>query len=960
MKRIFGIFVVLTASVFFFIQAQGSKEYRGFVYTKAIDLPDSYSKLVELEHSATGARVLHIQNDDQENFFAICFRTYPTASNGVAHVLEHSVTQGSKNYPVKNLFVHMKSRSFATFMNAITGPDFTVYPASSELKDDFYNLFSVFSDAVFHPLLKKECFLQEGIRLEFEEYDDPQTPLQYKGVVYNEMKGKLASSHVRMLRAMNEELFPDNGGRIFSGGDPEEIRELSYDELLQFHKEHYYPGNCLFFFYGNLPLEGHLDFLAEHVLADLSEKKEALPPRPRQPVLSAPKSREMRFPAANDSDALISIGWLTSDQEESLALHLLDHIMMGSDAAPLKHELLQLRLAKEIDSFIDPTKAQVPYTLYFEGCNCEDAKKIEEHVLAALASLADRGIDEALFERTLAQIELVERERNVGSSPRGYSLLFTAAVDALHGRAPEKSLTLSDQIRDLRKRVKQDPSYFSHLIRKYFLDNPHRVLLSLTPSIEKADEEMSEERQKLNSINESFDKIIANSKALREWQNSATDEQVACLPTVTLDSVSKEAKRIPLSKTVYDNIEVYHHQAFTNKITFASLEFALPEMPQEDIWLVSLYSYLLGQLGITDVSYRDRLSYIQEHTGGIGSEVVIRYGTQGSYPALKIAGKALSEKAEILLNCFYEMLTAADFSDRERIKQLLAKHASEIDLALNNSALELACMKALSRHSAENDLINNLEGLNYCLKVKEAMGNIEGVIDALQSLQKKMVPQRRAHLVIGGQEIPALGKLQALPIVAERALKLQPVCEDAQSFGYPIDASIAFNAQGFTTDKSNPYLLLAAEIMTSEVLCPQIREQHGAYGTEASYQPNTGNFCFWSYRDPNVKTTFQVFETSARFVAEGRFTTEALQRAKIAVFQKIDRPINPAGRASVAYQHSCEGRTDAMRDAFRNKLLNASVLDIQAAAKEHILPKVAGATKATFGSKALLENRNSG
>ncbi len=959
MKRIFGIFVVLTASVFFFIQAQGSKEYRGFVYTKAIDLPDSQSKLVSLVHMATGARVLHIQNDDQENFFAICFRTYPATSNGVAHVLEHSVTQGSKKYPVKNLFTHMKSRSFATFMNAITGPDFTVYPASSELKDDFYNLFSVYADVVFHPLLKKECFLQEGIRLEFEEYDDPQTPLQYKGIVYNEMKGKLASTHVRMLRALNEELFPDSGGRIFSGGDPEEIQELSYDELLQFHKEHYYPGNCLFFFYGNLPLEGHLDFLAEHVLADVSEKKAALPPRARQPALSAPKSKEMRFPAAFDSDALISVAWLTCDQEESLALQLLDHIMMGSDAAPLKHELLQLGFSKEIDSFIDSTKAQVPYTLYFEGCNGEDAKKIEEHVLTTLASLADLGIDEALFERTLAQIELVERERNLGASPRGYSLLFTSAVESLHGRAPEKSLTFSDQISELRKRVKQDPNYFSHLIRKYFVDNPHRVLLSLTPSVEKAHEEQEQEKQKLSSIKESLDKdkIIANSLALRKWQNSATDEQVARLPTVTLDSVSKEAKRIPLAKTVYDNIEVYHHQVFTNKITYASLEFALPEIPHEDIWLVGLYSYLLGQLGITDVSYRDRLTYIQEHTGGIGSEVAIRYGTQGSYPVFKISGKALSEKAEILLNCFYEMLTAADFSDRERIKQLLTKHASEIDFALNNSALEFACMKALSCHSAENDFINNLEGLNYCLKIKEAMGNVEGVIDALQSLQKKMVPYRRAHLVIGAEELPSLGKLRALPMITKTALQLQPVYAEAQSFGYPIDATVAFNAQGFTTDKSNPYLLLAAEIMTSEVLCPQIREQHGAYGTEASYQPSSGNFCFWSYRDPNVKTTFQLFAASASFVAEGRFTTEALQRAKIAIFQKIDRPINPAGRASVAYQHFCEGRTDAMRDAFRNKLLNASVLDIQAAAREHILPKIAEASKATFGSKVLLDNK---
>lgn len=216
MRKIFGLSLFIGAVGLFFVQAVSTKElqgYRGFVVTSSRYIPDARCTLVELEHTASGAQVMHIQNDDPENFFALCFRTHPTKSHGVAHIVEHTVLQGSQKFPINNVFFHMNKRSFATFMNALTGPDYTCYPASSQCPDDFYNLLSIYSDAAFHPLLKKSAFAQEGHRLEFETFDDPTTPLMYKGVVYNEMKGSLTSPQVRMMRASNAALFPDSAAQ---------------------------------------------------------------------------------------------------------------------------------------------------------------------------------------------------------------------------------------------------------------------------------------------------------------------------------------------------------------------------------------------------------------------------------------------------------------------------------------------------------------------------------------------------------------------------------------------------------------------------------------------------------------------------------------------------------------------------------------------------------------------------
>ncbi|MFQ5730013.1 MAG: insulinase family protein, partial [Waddliaceae bacterium] len=311
------------------------KKYKQFKITRIVDLSGIKCTLRELVHIPTGAQVMHIKNDDSENVFCLSFQTVLDSSNGVAHILEHSVLCGSEKFPVKDPFFAMTRRSLNTFMNAFTGADFTCYPAASQVSKDFYNLLEVYLDAVFKPNLRELSFMQEGHHLEFANPADPSTPLEFKGVVFNEMKGAMSTPDSRLSEALDETLFPDITYGYNSGGDPKIIPQLTYQQLLDFHAQYYHPSRCLFFFYGNLPLEGHLDFIEEHVLKGV-KKKESLPTISDQSRFTAPRRKTVGYPFPAEDDphekTLITFSWLTChilEQEELLALNILSLVLLS-------------------------------------------------------------------------------------------------------------------------------------------------------------------------------------------------------------------------------------------------------------------------------------------------------------------------------------------------------------------------------------------------------------------------------------------------------------------------------------------------------------------------------------------------------------------------------------------------------------------------------------------------------
>ncbi|MCE5293913.1 MAG: insulinase family protein [Chlamydiales bacterium] len=974
MKKVFCSSVFALLCVFFLAQANTTSDYRGFVIHKSVDIPESHCTLVELEHTKTGLQVVHIQNDDPENFFAICFRTHPTKSHGVPHILEHSTIQGSKKFPVSNVFTHMNKRSFATFMNALTGHDLTMYPAATQNEDDFYNLLDVYSDAVFHPLLKPETFAQEGWRLEFETFDDPTTDLVYKGVVYNEMKGHLTSHHVRLVREITARLLPDVRGDVFAGGDPKNIPELTYDEFVQFHKDNYHLGNSLYYFYGNLPLEKHLDFLVDTVIGNQSEKSNSLPPvRELQPRFTTSRHYEIPYPVTDSTQdkTVVGVSYLTTrhtDYQEVLAMQLLDYMLMGLDISPVKAKLLELGICKSVDTYIDTSKEEIPFIFIFDGCSDDQAKAAVGALTQALQDVVASGISSDLLERAIVRFELDESELKKGSGPVGLSYLRSTAVEKLNGGLAQNGLTLRSQLAALQKHVESHPNYFAELIQKHFLNNTHRVSVILTPSLDFTKEEQDQEKITLKNIKAALtpsqkDEIIAQSRRLRQEV-----ETLDILPTITLESVARDVAPIEIVQENVASLEVFHHPAFTNHITYVTLEYALPQLTEEEAWHLGLYTYLLPKLGTNSRGYNDTLALVAKHTGGIGVNTVMHQRTDGMYPTLKISGYALDRKADILFDLMYDTITSADFSDTARIKQLLVKRAGDVDSTLTQMAMSFATEKSLSFQSPEGQIISRLDGVEHCLELLRLSSNLDQelpcLIEKLQNLQKKILPQAKMSLIVVCDDEAykahrdlKFGKLHTLPVTDSTPWNISGATQvpNVSTFSYHIASPVAFNARAFRTITFSPYLLLASELITNTHLFPRIRERGGAYFAGAGYDPTTGDFAFKTYRDPNITKTNEAFSEAIAQLVNGDFTEDDVQSAKIGLLQMIDKPVHPSQMAYIGYKHLCLDRSLEERNAFRHALLAANRADIMREASLHLQLPFANSVFVTFASKDMCE-----
>ncbi len=962
-------------------------KYRDFVVKRVTPLSELQSVLLELEHEPTGAQVMHLANDDDENLFSLSFRTYPETSNGVAHILEHTVLCGSEKYPVKDPFFSMIRRSLNTFMNALTGSDFTCYPAASQVKKDFYNLLSVYMDAVFKPNLHPYSFMQEVHRLEFAEGDNSKSPLEYKGIVFNEMKGAMSSPDTRHWEEINQGLFPDLTYGINSGGDPKVIPELTHKGLLEFHKTYYHPSRCTFFFYGNLPLEGHLDAISEGALKGVN-RLEQLSPIPKQKRHTKPVRKEVSYPIAPNEElsgkTMVSFSWLTSpisEQEELLALSLLDSILMDTDASPLKKALLKSGLCKQAMSHIDTEISEAPFIFLMKGCEKSSAGALEKVLRDTFSEIRQRGISEELVESALHQLELQRSEICGDSYPFGLILFFRSTLLKQHGVAPEKGLLIHSLFDSLREKLK-DSNYLPSLIEKHFLDNPHMVCVEMQPDQEQGKREADEERALLDEIRSNLSEekvrnVIATAKELEAFQKEQEEQDINVLPKVSLDDVPPEVKNYQLTKKKMGNVELHYHEAFTNKIAYLDLVFDLQPIEEKDLSLSKLFTYLLPQVGSGGRSYTENLEYIQAHTGGIdtsGSLTPQVSDPEQYKPTFQIRGKALTRKLDKLAPLLIDTLVSADFSDEERIRELLEKHWSGLQSNLAGNAMRYASNLAGSPLSTAGWLSYHWSGLGYYEGIRQIVERFEKepkwLLSELNRIQKELLSVSNPHVVLTSDRATydellknsgyGLGNLEV-----KKGSLWQPKISGpkVESQGCLIASPVAFTAMAMNTvpyvHEESAALCLGSFIADNKTLHTKIREQGGAYGGGSSAHPLSGTFTFHAYRDPNLMTTADAFHESIKEIVAGNFDEADLEEAKLEMIQKMDSPMSPGSRGIAAFSWQREGRTPKVRQQLRYRLLAATKEDVIAAMRQHILPQIEQSPLITFTGKELLEKENS-
>lgn len=958
------------------------EQYEGFVVKRFLVLEELGCTLRELQHERSAVTVIHIENDDPENLFCLAFKTLPYNSNGVAHILEHTVLCGSRKFPIKDPFFAMTRRSLNTFMNALTGADVTCYPAASQVKKDFYNLLEVYLDAVFHPQLKKLSFLQEGHRLEFTESGNPQTPLLWKGIVYNEMKGALSSPDTRLWHEMMSRLAPDLTYSHVSGGDPKVIPSLTYEELISFHQMYYHPSRCLYFFYGSFPLKTHLDFILEKELKDVT-KVTPLPPLSRQSRFSEPVYGEVFYPVGEADDfnkkSLIAFGWLTataSDQETLLALTLLDAVLMETDASLLKLPLMQSGLCTTADAYIDTEMSEVPYMIICKGCEAENGAELETILKKNLETIIDEGIPKRLIEAAIHQLEFSRTEITGDHAPYGLTLFMRSVLSKQHGGSIENGLLIHSLFNKLLERS-QDPKYLPDILKKYLLDNRHFVRLIMKPDPKLAAMELEEEKGRLEEIRkklkqEEIKAILKQAEELARYQKETEGQNIECLPKITLSDVPVLSRDFSLHK----KNGVLYHDCFTNQIVYADLVFDLASIDEPDLPYAQLLCSTLSEVGLANRSYTENLEYLQANIGGLGGMLALHVQANDPHtmrPAFTIRGKALYRKAQELFTVMKEMALLPRLDEERRIEELILQINTSLQNRLSKNALRYATQLALSGFSPASKINNLWHGLPYLKMVEQFVQNpkknLKPLLEKLYTVKDKMLSLHNPELVLtcdhnmqsrlekenyfGLLDLP---KKEAAPWVGNYPL------ESTASQARPIASPVAFTCSAFKTisylHPHAPALNLAAHLLDNKILHPQIREQGGAYGCGATYFPMTGHFTFHSYRDPHIARTLKVFITATEAIAEGQFEERDLEEAKLGVIQQFDSPVSPGSRAAAAYIWRREGKTHQMRQKYRNALLNLTPKEVQRIVSKELLPKVSQGVIVSFAGKELLEKEN--
>ncbi len=968
-----------------FLKSAGEK-YLDFLVTKVKPIEELNCILRELVHVPTGALVMHLANDDPENLFSLSFRTLPSSSNGVPHILEHTVLCGSRRFPVKDPFFAMHRRSLNTFMNAFTGSDFTCYPAASQVEKDFYNLLDVYIDAVFHPSLKRESFLQEGHRFEFAAPDNPKSPLEIKGIVFNEMKGSLASADARLWHQMLAMLTPDLPYAYNSGGDPHDIPNLTYAELISFHETYYQPSRCLFFFYGNFPLKKHLDFISEKILKQ-AQKVAPIPPIARQKRFTKPVYHEMRYPTSEGEGqkdrSIVGLGWLTCPlvhQEDVLALCVLDSVLMENDGSPLKKRLLASKLCVSVDAFLDTEMSEVPYAMVFKGCAPTSAEAIETLLRRALNEIIQEGVPTHLIEAAILQLELARLEIAGEHTPFGLTLFMRSALAKQHGSEPETALVVYSLFEGLLGKIR-DPQYLPGLIQKYLLDNTHLVRLVMQPDPQLTEAEARAEKEKLLKIQQSLkaaeiEHILKQTEELKIYQKHTETQSLDCLPKVTLQDVSPLIRDFALKRSKHGNLEVFHHDCFTNHVLYADLVFDIPHIEDRDLPLAHLLTSLITEVGCANRNYAENLEYTHAHTGGIGAACALHPQVDDpklARPCFILRGKALARKADKLFEVLHDTLLHPRFDERARISDLLKQIREGLQQKLNRQAMRYAVQLAMSGLSHSGYIGEAWHGLRYYREIEALTSDLKrhlpDVIERLVNMRETLITFHQPHLVLScskemyddlaKHDFYGIGNFPTKPFTPWKFdYPLTPLPSQARTLA----SQVAFNVYAFRTiSYIHPHsaaLTVIAILFDHLVLHKRIREQGGAYGSGCSFVSSSGLFYFHSYRDPHIASTLHTFKEAIDLLAESHFTDQNLEEAKLVIIQQFDSPISPGSRAISAYGWWRDGKTRELRQQFRDRLLALTRQEIIHILKMEILPKRDQGVAVCIAGRELIEKDN--
>ncbi|RZC45631.1 hypothetical protein C5167_038585 [Papaver somniferum] len=919
-------------------------EKLGFEVVSEQEIDECKSKAVLYKHKKTGAEIMSVANDDENKVFGIVFRTPPKDSTGIPHILEHSVLCGSRKYPLKEPFVELLKGSLHTFLNAFTYPDRTCYPVASTNSKDFYNLVDVYLDAVFFPKCVEDfqTFQQEGWHYEL---NDPSEDISFKGVVFNEMKGAM---------------FPDTTYGVDSGGDPQVIPKLTYEEFKDFHRKFYHPSNARIWFYGDDDPTERLRILSEYL--DLFESNSASNESKvqLQSLFSKPVRIVEKYPASEGSDLkkkhMVCLNWLLSekplDLETELTLGFLDHLLLGTPGAPLRRILLESGLGEAIvGGGIEDELLQPQFSIGLKGVSDDDIQKVEELVMSTLKKLAEEGFDAEAVEASMNTIEFSMRENNTGSFPRGLSLMLRSIGKWIYDMDPFEPLKYEKPLTALKARIAEEgpKAVFCPLIEKFIINNPHLVTVEMQPDAKKASLDEAAEKEILEKVKagmteEDLAELARATQELRLKQETPDPpEALKSVPSLSLKDIPRQPMHIPIEIGEIDGVKVLKHDLFTNDVLYTEIVFDMSSLKQEQLQLVPFQSLL--EMGTKDLDFVQLNQLIGRKTGGISvypSTSSVR-GKVDPCSHIIVRGKAMAGRTEDLFNLVNCILQDVQFTDQQRFKQFVSQSKARMENRLRGSGHGIAAARMDAKLNVAGWISEQMGGLSYLEFLKSLEQRVDedwaGISSSLEEIRRSLLSKKGClvNMTADGKNLANSEKfvskfLNLLPSTPPTgntwSARLSPGNE---AIVIPTQVNYVGKAANIyeTGYQLNGSAYVISKHISNTWLWDRVRVSGGAYGGFCNFDTHSGVFSYLSYRDPNLLKTLDVYDGTANFLRELEMDDDTLTKAIIGTIGDVDSYQLPDAKGYTSLQRYLLGITEEERQQRREQILSTSVSDFK-------------------------------
>ncbi|MBN2601058.1 MAG: insulinase family protein [Candidatus Marinimicrobia bacterium] len=941
--------ILLTVSLF--ADFEIGSTYYGFKLLEKRFVKEVNAECLYFEHSKSGAHLFKIMDDDANKTFSIAFKTIPNSDAGTPHIMEHGVLNGSKNFPVKSPFDVLSKGSLKTFLNALTGSDVTIYPIASMNDKDYFNLMHIYLDAVFNPLIYDDprILQQEGWHYELTDKD---APVEYRGIVYNEMKGAFSSPARELDYQINKVLFPDNAYSYSSGGYPTAIPSLTYDQYLNYHRTYYHPSNSLIFLYGNGDIHGELQFIDSEYLSKYKRSNAKISIAIQKPFEKM-KIVTANYSAPEGSDlkdqsylSMSFVAGMNVDRKLVAALDILTDVLVNQESAPIRLALQKAGIGRDVSAGLNDFKQNV-VQINVQNANPEDASKFSEIVMNSFQDAIRKGVDKQSVEATLNRLEFKLREGD--DAQKGLTYLFSQLNGWLYADDPFLTLEWEKSLADLKTGIQED--YLETVLDNYFLHNNHAVLMTLQPKPGMEKEINAKTAAELADYKASLsdgeiEQLIKNTESLIACQKMEdTPEALATIPLLDLSDINPEATYYQIQKKNVGKTPVLFYNTFTNNVIYVRFLYDMRVLPIEYLPYAKLLAELLGSMNTKNYTFGELDNALNMHTGGFTVYLGTYLGNQSDdqlIPKFVINTKAMGGKINKLFELSNEIANYSIIDDKERLKDVLVRHQSQLEASIKSNGYAYAAKRAKSYYSNRGMFNEITSGVDYYWFITDLLNNYndqsEEIIRMLNETADLLISKNNLIVTVTGEKDDYKHFTKAF----KKFIKTQKSQEilysnwrfdfEPKNEGLIAASKVQYVVKGYDFKKLgydwNGKIEVLNQILSRDYLYNNIRVIGGAYGGWCNFSAD-GDAYFASYRDPNLENTLKTFQETPNFLENFNVDTKEMTRFIIGTISGIDQPKTPSQQGNTAVKYYFENikQEDLQRE--RNEVINTSLDDIR-------------------------------